>query len=184
MSLTADERTWLRRYKAALDEQFPGLIEELLLYGSKARGDDHPESDLDILIITGDTDFKTQHSMRWVGYMLAAMSSALPSIMVYTRADWERSAAIGSPFVQAKSSRMQCRYEPGAYCRRMAAGDFRAARRAADASGRAVRGLCFAGILLHLSRCQDSAAPARCHNKEPQRYSPLVWVAPDSTRSH
>ena len=78
MSLTADERTWLRRYKAALDEQFPGLIEELLLYGSKARGDDHPESDLDILIITGDTDFKTQDSMRWVGYMLAAMSSALP----------------------------------------------------------------------------------------------------------
>ena len=100
MSLTADERTWLRRYKEALDKQFPGLIEELLLYGSKARGDDHPESDLDILIITGDTDFKTQHSMRWVGYMLAAMSSALPSIMVYTRADWERSAAIGSPFVR------------------------------------------------------------------------------------
>ena len=31
MSLTADERTWLQRYKAALDEQFPDLIEELLL---------------------------------------------------------------------------------------------------------------------------------------------------------
>ncbi len=100
MSLTTDERTWLRRYKAALDEQFPGLIEELLLYGSKARGDDHPESDLDILIITRDVDYATHRSMRWVGYMLAAMSSALPSIMVYTRTDWEHSAAIGAPFVR------------------------------------------------------------------------------------
>ena len=100
MSLTADERTWLRRYKAALDEQFPGLIEELLLYGSKARGDDHPESDLDILIITRDVDRATHHSMRWVGYMLAAMSSALPSIMVYTRADWEHRRSIRLPLVR------------------------------------------------------------------------------------
>ena len=100
MSLTADERTWLRRYKAALDEQFPGLIEELLLYGSKARGDDHPESDLDILIITRDVDRATHHSMRWVGYMLAAMSSALPSNMVYTRTDWDQRKTIRLPLVR------------------------------------------------------------------------------------
>ena len=100
MSLTADERTWLRRYKAALDEQFPGIIEELLLYGSKARGDDHADSDLDILIITCDVDRATQRSMRWVGYLLAATSSALPSIMVYTRAAWDHSATMDSPFVR------------------------------------------------------------------------------------
>ena len=101
MSLTADERTWLQRYKAALDEQFPNLIEELLLYGSKARGDDHPESDLDILIITRDIDHATHEAMRWVGYMLAATSSALPSIMVYTRTDWEHRKIIRLPLAQA-----------------------------------------------------------------------------------
>ena len=47
LKLTRDERTWLREYCKALDEQHPGAVRRLLIYGSKARGQAGPDSDLD-----------------------------------------------------------------------------------------------------------------------------------------
>jgi hypothetical protein len=48
MRLTVDEPVWLEAYCRALEEQHPGVVARMLLYGSKARGDDRPDSDLDV----------------------------------------------------------------------------------------------------------------------------------------
>ena len=55
LQLTADEQAWLASYRAALEKKHPGAVHEMLIYGSKARGEAHADSDLDVpLIVKGD----------------------------------------------------------------------------------------------------------------------------------
>jgi predicted nucleotidyltransferase len=48
--LTDKDREAIERAAAILRHQFP--VERVILYGSKARGDDHAESDIDLLVLT------------------------------------------------------------------------------------------------------------------------------------
>ncbi|MBD0306567.1 MAG: nucleotidyltransferase domain-containing protein [Nitrospiraceae bacterium] len=70
----------------------------MLIYGSKARGDDTSESDLDVLLIVKNNASDLKRELRWIGYMLAATSDAVPSILAYTEAEWERRKESRSPF--------------------------------------------------------------------------------------
>ena len=51
LKLSADEQTWLDKYRQALKERHAGVVVRMVIYGSKARGDAHPDSDPDVLII-------------------------------------------------------------------------------------------------------------------------------------
>jgi predicted nucleotidyltransferase len=51
LQLTPDEQTWLETYRQALNEQYPGMIIRMVIYGSKARGEAHSDSDVDVLLI-------------------------------------------------------------------------------------------------------------------------------------
>ncbi len=51
MTLTVNEERALDEYKQFLLRRFPERIERLILFGSKARGDEIADSDIDILII-------------------------------------------------------------------------------------------------------------------------------------
>jgi predicted nucleotidyltransferase len=98
LRLTRDDRVWLREYRKALTKQYPGSVQRFLIYGSKARGEAGPDSDLDVLLIVRDQDTKRKRELRWIGHMLAATSEALPSIFVYTEAEWEQRRRSRSPF--------------------------------------------------------------------------------------
>ena len=96
--LTRDERAWLREYCKALAEQYPGTVRRLLIYGSKARGDAAPESDLDVLLVVSNHAAKFKRRLRWTGYTLAAGSTAVPSILAYTEDEWGSRGQSSSPF--------------------------------------------------------------------------------------
>jgi uncharacterized protein (UPF0332 family)/predicted nucleotidyltransferase len=49
--LRANERAALNEYIARLRAKFPGIVQQAILFGSKARGDADAESDLDLLIV-------------------------------------------------------------------------------------------------------------------------------------
>ena len=51
LQLTSEEQTWLDAYREALNKKHPGTVQEMLIYGSKARGQAHAESDVDIILI-------------------------------------------------------------------------------------------------------------------------------------
>jgi predicted nucleotidyltransferase len=101
LTLIHEEQVWLNAYRKALSEQFPGLVEEVLIFGSKARGDAGPDSDLDVLVILREGDRNRKRSVRHLGHSLAVVSEAVPSIMVYTREEWNGRRSSGSPFYRA-----------------------------------------------------------------------------------
>jgi predicted nucleotidyltransferase len=101
MRLTSDEQVWLDAYRRVLKEQHPGVVTRMVIYGSKARGDAHPDSDLDVLLIVKNGAAHLKRPLRRLGYELAAMSEAVPSILAYTQDEWEGRKECGASFQQA-----------------------------------------------------------------------------------
>jgi predicted nucleotidyltransferase len=60
IKLMQKDRMALEKFKRLLNEQLPGIVEEVILFGSKARGDDRPDSDIDILVIISKGDWHMQ----------------------------------------------------------------------------------------------------------------------------
>jgi predicted nucleotidyltransferase len=101
LNLASQEQAWLDSFRQALADNFPDLIEQIVIYGSKARGDAGPESDIDVLVILRRGDKITKAKVRQIGHLLAVTSEAVPSIMVYTLDEWSARKAGGSPFYHA-----------------------------------------------------------------------------------
>ncbi|MEW6234417.1 MAG: nucleotidyltransferase domain-containing protein [Candidatus Omnitrophota bacterium] len=55
-SLNAAEIKWLNQYRERLYAQYPGLVEDIILFGSKARGDAREDSDLDLMVVIREGD--------------------------------------------------------------------------------------------------------------------------------
>ena len=73
----------------------------MVIYGSKARGDAREDSDLDMLLVVKDGAGHLKVTSREIGYDLAAMSRAVPSIFAYTQEEWEDRKRRGFPFQEA-----------------------------------------------------------------------------------
>lgn len=101
LTLVPEEQVWLNAYRKAVAEQFPGLVEAILIFGSKARGDAGPDSDLDVLVILREGDRSRKRAVRHLGHSLAVVSEVVPSIMVYTREEWALRKHGASPFYRA-----------------------------------------------------------------------------------
>ena len=101
LQLNSEEQAWFDAYRAALDKKHPGAIHEILIYGSQARGQSHAESDLDVLLIVKDGAGALKRELRRIGYLLAAKTDVLPSILAYTQEEWESRKRSGSSFRKA-----------------------------------------------------------------------------------
>ena len=101
IQLTAEEQAWLNAYRKALAEKHPGTVQEMLIYGSKARGQARAESDLDVLLILKNESVTLKRELRRIGYILAATTDVLPSILAYTQDEWESRKRSGSTFRRA-----------------------------------------------------------------------------------
>ena len=101
LQLTSDEHDWLEAYRRTLQERYPGVVLRLVIYGSKARGEAHPDSDVDVLLIVTNRADHLKRPLRRLGYELAATSEAVPSILAYTHDEWESRKQSGAPFQQA-----------------------------------------------------------------------------------
>ena len=100
LQLTPDEQSWLDEYRQVLDEQFPGLVDEFIVFGSKARGTATEDSDLDVLLIIREGDWWKKDEISHPGYDLASEATAVPSILVFTRDEWETRRRKQAPFWQ------------------------------------------------------------------------------------
>lgn len=61
--LSPKEYQAVTAFTQRLYQHFPGKIEHVAFFGSKARGDSRSWSDIDILIITDNGDWRFQHTI-------------------------------------------------------------------------------------------------------------------------
>ncbi len=98
LTLHPEERAWLDEYREALKRRHGDAVQRLVVYGSKARGDAHDESDIDLLLIVRDDAADLMRPLRRLGYTMAATSAMAPSIQAYTEGEWEALRGLCSPY--------------------------------------------------------------------------------------
>lgn len=72
----------------------------MIVYGSKARGDAHEESDIDIVIIVKDESEQLDLPMRELGHDLAMLRPVIPQLFVHTESGWNDRVEKQFPFQQ------------------------------------------------------------------------------------
>jgi predicted nucleotidyltransferase len=89
--LTREECQAVDAFIKALHQQYPDRIRDVILFGSKARGDSHPDSDIDILILVDDDDWRFSHAVSRLAAHISLNYDVLLGPRVIRQARWERS---------------------------------------------------------------------------------------------
>jgi len=100
MKLTHEEAWWLSEYRQVLAQRFPELVEKIVIFGSKARETATADSDLDVLVVIRRGDWRIKDLVTEPGYELSLYTDVVPSIMLYTREEWEQHRRDEAPFWQ------------------------------------------------------------------------------------
>lgn len=100
MKLSPEDQAWLDAYRQALAQQLPGVVEQIIIFGSKARGTASGDSDLDLLVVIREGNWRVKDAVTQPGYLLAIGTDVVPSILVYTREEWELHRMRQAPFWQ------------------------------------------------------------------------------------
>ncbi|MCX6843002.1 MAG: nucleotidyltransferase domain-containing protein [candidate division WOR-3 bacterium] len=86
--LTPSEVAAVNRLKEVLTRDF-GLV-TLILYGSKARGDSHRESDIDVLVVLRDDfDWRTKHAIYDVCFDINLEHDVLLQPIIYSQVRYD-----------------------------------------------------------------------------------------------
>jgi predicted nucleotidyltransferase len=81
------KRPIVHEFAAKAREACGDAIEEIILFGSVARGDDRPDSDIDILVITSREDFRLREYLTGLAFDLLMQTGERLSVKVLSRAD-------------------------------------------------------------------------------------------------
>ena len=182
LNLTRADKQWIDDFRRELTERFPGLVEQVLIYGSKARGEGGPDSDLDVLLLVRDEAAKRKRAMRDIGYLLAADGAVVPSIMAYTVQEWENRRKSGFPISErGRAGQGACVMK-----REIVLAAWRRARdsmRAAEVLARKkLFGRGVANVLCSPARSQSCVTGSRGRRRKPRGGGPDVWIAPGPYR--
>jgi hypothetical protein len=86
-ALAADDRRTIEEIAVALRSRWP--VEALILYGSKARGDDTPESDIDLLVLTARPLAPEEiGGMRALVRRIGLAHGTWPELYIRTSEEW------------------------------------------------------------------------------------------------
>lgn len=97
MKLTAKEKNALNDYKDNLRKYYPAFVQEIILFGSKARGNYHRHSDIDIVVITN----KKPNRNQWKGMIEIAVDPMIEyEVEISPRILAEKEFKEWSPFIE------------------------------------------------------------------------------------
>lgn len=94
------EQPILQEFKRRVEQQFPGELVRVVLFGSKARGDASVESDIDVLTVVHSEDWKLGDEVRDIGYELEIAHGVVLSIQVMGQRQYQELKARGSTFLE------------------------------------------------------------------------------------
>lgn len=97
--MTPIEKQVLINFKNLLSKRINDF--ELFLYGSRARGDSKPDSDMDVLVIAGQVTKEIEDYVSDCAWEAGFEHNIIVVPLAYTRAEWETSPERSSSFAQA-----------------------------------------------------------------------------------
>ena len=120
-ALAGDERRWLEGYVERLRTTPAALVERVVVYGSKARGDAGPESDVDVLVLVRDAPGAVETARKLVYGDVNESYGVDHSVVVRTTAQWNEDLEMELPFprnveaegVEVHPARRPARRPPG-----------------------------------------------------------------------
>ncbi len=90
-----EEKTALDQLKKTLCERYG--ISSVIVYGSKARGDDSPDSDIDVMIVLDDDSSQVKTAVDELVYDINLTYDCLISVVFFGRKELEEGPLDESP---------------------------------------------------------------------------------------
>jgi predicted nucleotidyltransferase len=88
VSLNSLDKKIIKEYADSIRTNFPGVVNNIILYGSKARGDSHRESDIDMLVVIDSNDKKAKRvisDLSWDVMVHHDFKAYISSIVFFTQ---------------------------------------------------------------------------------------------------
>ena len=101
LTLTPEERAAISEFTELLRNRFPTLIKEVILFGSKVRGDSKRDSDIDILIVLTSLSWDIKKTISELAAQENIKHNVLISTVRYDSETWENPVIKASPFGSA-----------------------------------------------------------------------------------
>lgn len=101
MPLNDMERTELRRFCDRVREGLGGRSVQVTLFGSKARGDDRSDSDLDVLVLVPRDDLQARKRVCSLAMDALLDAGVLISPKIISRRRFRQMKSEGSPFARS-----------------------------------------------------------------------------------
>jgi len=99
--LEPNDRKIVGEYTKLIRTNFPNKVRDIILYGSKARGDSNSESDIDMLIVVNEHDKKTKRKISDLCWDVMANNDfkAYLSSIVFSQTEYEQYRQWNSSFL-------------------------------------------------------------------------------------
>jgi predicted nucleotidyltransferase len=88
--LSPKEREAVTYFVEQLRQRYPGRILQTMLFGSKARGDSQPWSDIDILVVVDREEWQFQHAISTLAARVSLEYDVLIGPRIIGQSRWER----------------------------------------------------------------------------------------------
>ena len=84
------EQAWLHAFIAAIQRDYAYVVQRAVLFGSKARGDWEPWSDIDVLVILRDNERERWQEIEALSDELPGAEDSLPAVLTQTESEWRK----------------------------------------------------------------------------------------------
>jgi len=99
-ALQPDELRAVEEFKRRLLAELPGQVKDIILFGSKVRGDAHPGSDIDLLVIVDRRTPEVDHVVSEITADILLEKRIDVSALDFTTDQIAELTAIGTPFIR------------------------------------------------------------------------------------
>jgi predicted nucleotidyltransferase len=88
--MTEIERQAAAEFADKVRQQFDGQLVSILLFGSRARGEAEPDSDMDVLVVMSKIDPETRRAIRYLAVEVWLKHGIYVSTRVWSRTHWRK----------------------------------------------------------------------------------------------